>query len=111
LCATNRFDSNRLTVNYDIGNSAALGYDAVEELEAYGDRMTDIHIKDRVLDGGSTVLGTGNADFERFFDKLKSFNYTGPFLMQAYRDDEGVSVFKEQLEWVKPYLEKLNRVA
>ena len=73
--------------------------------------MTDIHIKDRVLDGGSTVLGTGNADFERFFDKLKSFNYTGPFLMQAYRDDEGVSVFKEQLEWVKPYLEKLNRVA
>ena len=104
----NRFDSNRLTVNYDIGNSAALSYDAVEELEAYGDRMTDIHIKDRVLDGGSTILGTGNADFERFFNKLKSFNYTGPFLMQAYRDDEGVSVFKEQLDWVKPYLKKLH---
>ena len=102
-----RFDSNRVTVNYDIGNSAALGFDPVEELEAYGDRITDIHIKDRVLDGGSVVLGTGNADFERFFNKLNSFKYTGPFLMQAYRDDEGISVFREQLEWINPYLEKL----
>jgi len=106
-----RFDTARLTVNYDIGNSAALGYDAVEELDAYGERITDIHIKDRVLDGGSVVLGTGNANFERFFDKLKSFDYTGPFLMQAYRDDEGLSVFKEQLEWVKPYLLKYNRIS
>jgi len=105
------FDTARLTVNYDIGNSAALGYDAVEELDAYGERITDIHIKDRVLDGGSVVLGTGNANFERFFDKLKSFDYTGPFLMQAYRDDEGLSVFKEQLEWVKPYLLKYNRIS
>jgi len=105
------FDTARLTVNYDIGNSAALGYDAVEELDAYGERITDIHIKDRVLDGGSVVLGTGNANFERFFDKLKSFDYTGPFLMQAYRDDEGLSVFKEQLEWVKPYLLKCNRIS
>jgi len=31
-----RFDSDRVTVNYDIGNSAALGYDPLEELSAYG---------------------------------------------------------------------------
>ncbi len=104
-----RFDSNRVTVNYDIGNSAALGFDCIEELEAYGDRMTDIHIKDRELDGGSVVLGTGNAEFERFFTKLKTFNYSGPFLMQAYRDDEGLVIFKQQLEWIKPYLEILQQ--
>lgn len=103
-----RFDSEKVTVNYDIGNSAALGFDCVEELEAYGNRMTDIHIKDRVLDGGSVVLGTGNAEFERFFSRLKSFDYSGPFLMQAYRDDEGVSIFKDQLKWIKPYLEILG---
>ena len=53
------FDSDRVSVNYDIGNSAALGYDPVEELAAYGHRITDIHIKDRVRNGGSVVLGGG----------------------------------------------------
>ena len=106
----NRFESNRITVNYDIGNSAALGFDPIEELEAYGARITDIHIKDRVLDGGSVVLGSGNANFDVFFNTLKSFNYRGPFLMQAYRDDEGVAIFKQQLDWIKPYLEAYARV-
>ena len=99
-----RFDSNRVTVNYDIGNSAALGYDLVEELRYYGKRITDIHIKDRVLGGGPVELGKGNADFYEFFNKLKEFDYQGPFIMQAYRDEEGVEIFKKQLDWVKPYL-------
>ena len=103
-----RFNSNRVTVNYDIGNSAALGYDLFEELESYGKRITDIHIKDRVLDGGPVELGQGDADFYAFFNKLKEFDYQGPFIMQAYRDDEGVAVFTQQLEWIKPYLERLK---
>jgi sugar phosphate isomerase/epimerase len=102
-----RFDSNRITVNYDIGNSAALGYDPVQELDAYGDKISDIHIKDRMLSAGSVVLGEGNANFDRFFGKLKEFDYQGPFIMQVYRDDEGVEVFKQQLSWIKPYLENL----
>ena len=102
-----RFDSERITVNYDIGNSAALGFDPIEELNAYGNKITDIHIKDRVLNGGPIVLGEGNANFALFFDKLKEFNYQGPFIMQAYRDDEGVEVFKQQLSWIKPFIERL----
>jgi len=100
-----RFDSKRVTVNYDIGNSAALDYDPVEELAAYGHRITDIHIKDRVRNGGPVVLGEGDADFGRFFDTLKRYDYKGPFIMQAYRDDEGVDVFKAQLQWVRPFLD------
>lgn len=99
-----KIDSNRVTVNYDIGNSAALGYNLVEELDAYGRRITDIHIKDRVLGGGPVVLGEGNADFELFFSKLKEFDYQGPFIMQAYRDEEGIEVFKRQLEWLSLYI-------
>jgi L-ribulose-5-phosphate 3-epimerase len=98
-----RFDSPRITVNYDTGNSAALGYDPIEELAAYGEKITDIHIKDRVLGGGSVVLGTGNTQFERFLLKLKELDYQGPFIMQAYRDDEGVKVFKEQLAWIREH--------
>jgi len=100
----NRFNSDRITVNYDVGNSAALGYDPIEELDAYGDRITDIHLKDRVLNGGPIILGKGNARFNMFFNKLKEFDYQGPLIMQAYRDEEGVDIFKKQLSWVGKYL-------
>ena len=100
----NKLNSKNITVNYDIGNSAALGFDSDEELNAYGDRITDIHIKDRVLGSGPVTLGEGNADFDKFFTKLKEFNYEGPFIMQAYRDEEGVSIFKSQLNWIKKYI-------
>ena len=99
-----KLNSKNITVNYDIGNSAALGFNSDEELEAYGDRITDIHIKDRLLGGGPVTLGEGNANFKKFFTKLKEFNYRGPFIMQAYRDDEGVEIFKQQLEWIKPFV-------
>lgn len=103
----NKLSTKRITVNYDIGNSAALGFDPIEELNAYGNRITDIHIKDRIFGGGPVTLGEGAADFEKFFNKLKEFNYTGPFIMQAYRDDEGVEIFKKQLSWIKPYIDTL----
>jgi len=96
-----KLNSKSITVNYDIGNSAALGFDSDEELNAYGDRITDIHIKDRILGGGPVMLGEGNANFVKFFGKLKEFDYQGPFIMQAYRDEEGISIFKSQLKWIK----------
>ena len=99
-----QLDSPCVTVNYDIGNSASLGYDAKEELSTYGSRISDIHIKDRVLGGGSVRLGTGHADVPGFFELLTDFEYKGPFIMQAYRDDEGRSIFQSQLEWVRPFL-------
>ena len=34
----------------------------------------------------------------------KEFDYQSPFIMQAYRDDEGVSIFKSQLDWIKRYI-------
>lgn len=96
--------SCRATINYDTGNSAALGYDPIEELSAYGEVITDIHIKDRKYQGGSVVLGTGDTNFDNFFTSLRKIKYRGPFIMQAYRDDDGVAVFKSQLAWIKPFL-------
>ncbi|MBT6052970.1 MAG: TIM barrel protein [Candidatus Scalindua sp.] len=93
--------SQHVTVNYDTGNSAALGFNPIEELQTYGNRITDIHIKDRIAGGGSVMLGKGDTDFHAFFKALSNIDYQGPFIMQAYRDDEGITVFKEQLEWVR----------
>jgi len=99
-----KLNSKKITINYDIGNSAALGFNFYEELAAYGDRITDIHIKDRILGGGPVRLGSGNADFINFFNELKKFNYKGPFIMQAYRDDEGIEIFKKQLKYIMPLI-------
>ena len=66
ICFISKIKSKRLTINYDIGNSASLGYDMVEEINSYGHLISNIHIKDRNLNGGSCVLGKGDANFEKF---------------------------------------------
>ncbi len=102
-------NSSCVTVNYDIGNSASLDFDIESELNSYGHRITDIHIKDRILNGGSVVLGNGNAKFELFFSLLKQYKYADLFIMQVYRDDEGLSIFKQQLAWIMPFLEEYEK--
>ena len=92
------FDTDTIFVNYDIGNSVAMGYKFSEELSAYGDRILDIHIKDRKLNGGSVFLGTGQAQFIEFFRSLKEYDFSGVFIMQAYRDENGIKSFTSQLE-------------
>ena len=91
--------SENITVNYDTGNSAALGYDPVEEFKCYGTKITDLHIKDRILGGGSVLLGTGNTNFKKIIDLLIDYHYQGLIIFQAFRDDEGVKIFKNQLSW------------
>ena len=97
----NKLDSDIVKVNYDIGNSASLGFDIFEEFRLYGNRISDIHIKDRLLGGGSVVLGTGNANFKSFFEVFSNIDFKGPIVMQVYRDDEGVEIFKKQFDWFK----------
>lgn len=97
------------SVNYDTGNSAALGFNVEEEFRAYGSRISDVHIKDRMLGGGSVPLGTGNTDFVTFFELLPKYDYKGPLIMQAYRDDEGTEIFKLQLDWLRKARSNLKR--
>ena len=97
----NKFESDIVKVNYDIGNSDSLGFDIYEEFKLYGNRISDIHIKDRELAGGSVVLGAGNANFTSFFEVFSKIDFNDPIVMQVYRDDEGVEIFKQQFDWLK----------
>jgi hexulose-6-phosphate isomerase len=72
-------------INYDTGNSAALGYKPADEIPAYGSRIYNIHLKDRILNDTTVRFGTGDTDFKSFFDELKSFNYEGNFIFQSAR--------------------------
>ena len=94
----NAIGSSFVKINYDTGNSASLGYNVSKELKTYGRYISDIHIKDRLLNGGSVFFGEGDTDFDFFFKELKKINYEGPIIFQLYRDDEGVEVFKKQFK-------------
>jgi L-ribulose-5-phosphate 3-epimerase len=72
-------------INYDIGNSAALGFDPVEEFATYGSRVLNVHVKDRVLGGTTVPLTTGAADFDVVFAELAGVNYHGNFILQTAR--------------------------
>jgi len=104
----NLFSHESIKVNYDLGNSAALGFNIFDEFEYYGKFITDIHIKDRTLNGSSVELGTGNASINDLLSCIHKINYNGILIMQAYRDDEGLSIFKKQLNYLKNVIINYN---
>lgn len=98
-----RFESDRFGVNYDIGNSAALGFDPTEEFAAYGDRILNAHVKDRILNGTTVPLGTGSADFSKVFSLFKSINYNSNYILQTARatDGEHANLISEYKKFVQ----------
>lgn len=102
-----RLPADVFGINYDIGNSAALGYMPEEEFSAYGSRIVNVHVKDRVLGGTTVPLGSGNADFPKVFRLLREARYAGNLIMQTARarDDDHAGALLQyigQIEaWVK----------
>ena len=87
-------------VNYDIGNSAALGFSVNDEFARYGGRILNVHIKDRLLGGTTVPLGEGNAEFNAVFAKLFECDYSGNYILQTARDASG-----QHIEAIKHYLD------
>ena len=99
----NQLPADIFGVNYDIGNSAALGYKPEEEFFGYGDRILNVHIKDRILGGTTVSLGSGNADFPTIFRLLNEVGYQGNLIMQTARASDGdhVGVLREYMDQIK----------
>jgi L-ribulose-5-phosphate 3-epimerase len=105
-----QFDSQKIKIHYDTGNSAALGFSVEEELDIYGEHISNVHIKDRRLNEGPCMLGDGDVKFTTFFNKLSNIDYKGSIIFQAFRDNEGVEVFKKQYDWLKPLICNYNEI-
>ena len=98
---------DHVKANYDIGNSASLGYEPLEELENYGQKILNVHVKDRKLGSTTVPLGTGNADIRRVFEKLDEIGYTGGITMQAARGEDDVATAREQLMYTLEMMKKI----
>ncbi len=104
-----RLPVDRFGINYDIGNSAAQGFKPAEEFDAYGARVVNVHVKDRLLGGTTVALRTGSADFDTVFSALAQKNYKGNFILQTARAAESnhsevLSSYRDMtLAWVQQY--------
>lgn len=95
-------------VTYDSGNSSGLGYNPEAEFESYGDRISHVHIKDRLKGGKTVELGKGDANFEKIFESIGKIGYKGSFILQVARGVDGKEkdTIKNQKDFVRKYIER-----
>jgi len=93
-------------INYDIGNSAALGFEPSSEFGAYANRIVNVHVKDRLLGGTTVPLMTGNADFQKVFMLLAKQGYAGNFIMQTARaeDDDHAGALLRYMQLINSWV-------
>lgn len=84
-----RLEPKSFGLNLDTGNSASMGIQPADEIAAYGSRIMNVHVKDRMLAGTTVPLGEGDTDFEKLFALLRSIDYPGNFILQTARSVDG----------------------
>jgi L-ribulose-5-phosphate 3-epimerase len=103
-----RFDG-AVGANYDTGNSASLGYDPRAEIRTLAELIVNVHIKDRVLAGGTVPLGEGDTRLEDCFLTLAEIGYSGEFILQVARGKDDVDAarrYRAQVaEWIHRFFD------
>jgi len=105
LAFISKLDHRQTKICFDMGNSASLGYDPAHVLNKIAPYLGSVHIKDRLLHGGSTPLGEGAVDFSKIFSILNEIDFSGFFSLQAYRDKNS-----NNIELLKNYLMFINNI-
>lgn len=105
----------RIGVCLDVGWVTAAGFDAAKVFREYGDRVYDIHFKDKRVEKGANdkdiildvELGTGQANYHGLFAELKRTGWTGVMAIEtdnrSFQADpnklvaEGTAFFKKSM--------------
>lgn len=89
-----KFNKKSFGINYDTGNSASLGYECENEFENYGERILNIHIKDRKYRGKTVRLGEGDCNFKKIFNLLSKIKYNKNLILQTARNYKSKHLFE-----------------
>jgi sugar phosphate isomerase/epimerase len=105
---------HRVGVCLDIGWVTAAGFDAAQVFHDYGDRVYDMHFKDKVIETAAdgkktpvdTEIGKGNANYKALFAEIKKTKWHGVMAIEtdskAFAEDpnrlveEAAKFFAEQ---------------
>ena len=103
-------DCDWVGINYDIGNSAALGYDFDEEMKLTGKKILNIHVKDRALGGVTCPFGEGSNGLQNKISELFRLLPNCNLIIQGARsvvgNDVGIAV--QYFEYIKGAIENVN---
>ena len=95
------FPSELFGINFDMGNSASLGFDPEEEISLLSNRIINVHVKDRLLGGMTVPLGKGAVNFKKVFSLFQKVNYSGNFILQTARakDENDVEILSQYIDF------------
>lgn len=101
------FPPAQFGINYDMGNSAAFGWDPAEEIPLLAPRILNVHVKDRILGGTTVPLGTGAAQLGLQFSLLRDASYAGTYILQTARanDDDHAGALKRFAAMARNFME------
>ena len=106
-----QINNSNILLNYDVGNSTSLRYNIKNEWDLLSEYFISVHIKDRKFGGNTVPFGTGDVDFDLFFDLIKEKNYSGDLIIQGAREDlevnkiNPVETCSKYFKFVKQYLD------
>jgi sugar phosphate isomerase/epimerase len=95
----------------DVGHFWRFGQDPVRALEALGDRVHYIHLKDQTEVGGKeqAIVGEGGMDIPAILRTLKKINYDGPLGLEYEKDPENpMPGVKKSLENIRQMCRELS---
>ena len=79
-------------INFDMGNSAALGWEPEREIPVLAPRILNVHVKDRLCGGTTVPFGQGAVKFDAVFRLLDAYGYLGNYIIQGARAADGDDV-------------------
>jgi len=94
-------DSDCVQVYLDIGNTASMGYDVVQEITTLGERISQVHVKDHP----SRTLGEGSMDLGGVIAALEKTGFDGYLVLETPALDDSVGSASSNLAYLRRIVE------
>jgi hypothetical protein len=85
-------NSSKFFITYDTGNFTSFYGEKINHsdlINFFGNKIKNVHIKDRTYSGETKKFGLGNTNFEEIFIGLKKINYKENLILQLSREIDG----------------------
>ena len=80
---------DNITVTYDTGNITSCRIDHKKYIHLLGDKIKNVHLKDRTYEAKTVRPPPGDTNFDLIFKSLSLINYDGIFTIQTAREEYG----------------------
>tara|TARA_R110002020_G_scaffold423996_7_gene633155 strand:- start:1229 stop:1996 length:768 start_codon:yes stop_codon:yes gene_type:complete len=84
--------NDNFMITYDTGNVTSFGLNHEEYIYRFGDKINNVHLKDRTFDAKTVFPLMGDTDFKQIFKYLNKINYDGVFTLQTARGPTGQEI-------------------